>query len=238
MSSFLARSIFWSTPRFLAYRASAPILTCSSRVQARSSPISPLSILRTFAAMASPTVKLNSGHEMPLVGFGLWKVDNPVCAETVYQAIKAGYRLLDGACGTFHSPSPSSPSPLPSLYPFHTISCMYDLLPCKCASVFNGRSNNGDAETETRGGNTGRLSRRRGRDNHLDPCSSTPPSVAPRCPTIPRRAASKWLDRTPHIPAWPHRQSLLQAHSSDGYTPLGEIKGEQPNVGARFREKH
>jgi D-xylose reductase len=48
--------------------------------------------------MASPTVKLNSGHEMPLVGFGLWKVDNAVCAETVYQAIKAGYRLLDGAC--------------------------------------------------------------------------------------------------------------------------------------------
>ena len=51
--------------------------------------------------MASPTVKLNSGHEMPLVGFGLWKVDNAVCAETVYQAIKAGYRLFDGACGKF-----------------------------------------------------------------------------------------------------------------------------------------
>ena len=48
--------------------------------------------------MASPTVKLSSGHEMPLVGFGLWKVDNAVCADTVYNAIKAGYRLLDGAC--------------------------------------------------------------------------------------------------------------------------------------------
>ena len=57
--------------------------------------------------MASPTVKLNSGHDMPLVGFGLWKVDNAVCADTVYQAIKAGYRLLDGACGTYscsHTP--------------------------------------------------------------------------------------------------------------------------------------
>lgn len=51
--------------------------------------------------MLSPTVKLNSGHEMPLVGFGLWKVDNETCADTVYNAIKAGYRLLDGACGTF-----------------------------------------------------------------------------------------------------------------------------------------
>jgi D-xylose reductase len=48
--------------------------------------------------MTSPTVKLNSGHEMPLVGFGLWKVDNDVCADTIYNAIKAGYRLFDGAC--------------------------------------------------------------------------------------------------------------------------------------------
>jgi D-xylose reductase len=50
--------------------------------------------------MASPTVKLNSGYEMPLVGFGLWKVENNT-ADTVYNAIKAGYRLLDGACGTY-----------------------------------------------------------------------------------------------------------------------------------------
>nr|UMZ45331.1 hypothetical protein [Paramyrothecium sp.] len=48
--------------------------------------------------MASPTVKLNSGYDMPLVGFGLWKVDNATCADTVYNAIKAGYRLFDGAC--------------------------------------------------------------------------------------------------------------------------------------------
>lgn len=53
--------------------------------------------------MASPTIKLNSGYEMPQVGFGLWKVDNAVCADTVYNAIKAGYRLFDGACGKFQS---------------------------------------------------------------------------------------------------------------------------------------
>jgi len=34
---------------------------------------------------------------MPLVGLGLWKIPKPSCAETVYNAIKAGYRLLDGA---------------------------------------------------------------------------------------------------------------------------------------------
>ncbi|OOF97263.1 hypothetical protein ASPCADRAFT_206081 [Aspergillus carbonarius ITEM 5010] len=48
--------------------------------------------------MASPTVKLSSGYDMPLVGFGLWKVNNDTCADQVYHAIKEGYRLFDGAC--------------------------------------------------------------------------------------------------------------------------------------------
>ncbi|KAF7303322.1 Aldo-ket-red domain-containing protein [Mycena kentingensis (nom. inval.)] len=39
----------------------------------------------------------STGAKMPLVGFGLWKVTNATCADTVYNAIKAGYRLLDGA---------------------------------------------------------------------------------------------------------------------------------------------
>ncbi|KAF7543453.1 hypothetical protein G7Z17_g10721 [Cylindrodendrum hubeiense] len=47
--------------------------------------------------MAVPNIKLNSGYEMPQVGFGLWKVENNT-ADTVYNAIKAGYRLFDGAC--------------------------------------------------------------------------------------------------------------------------------------------
>jgi len=52
---------------------------------------------------------------MPQVGFGLWKVDNATCADTVYNAIKVGYRLFDGACGElpFLLPSFSLP-PLPS----------------------------------------------------------------------------------------------------------------------------
>lgn len=52
-----------------------------------------------------PTIKLNSGYEMPQVGFGLWKVDNATAADTVYNAIKVGYRLFDGACGKHSSPS-------------------------------------------------------------------------------------------------------------------------------------
>ncbi|GJC88295.1 NAD(P)H-dependent D-xylose reductase XYR1 [Colletotrichum liriopes] len=49
--------------------------------------------------MAVPNIKLNSGFDMPQVGFGLWKVDNAIASDTVYEAIKAGYRLFDGACG-------------------------------------------------------------------------------------------------------------------------------------------
>ncbi|KAH7063784.1 NADP-dependent oxidoreductase domain-containing protein [Paraphoma chrysanthemicola] len=53
-----------------------------------------------FATMAieTPYVTLNDGNKMPQVGFGLWKVDNATCADTVYNAIKTGYRLFDGAC--------------------------------------------------------------------------------------------------------------------------------------------
>ena len=36
-------------------------------------------------------------QNMPLVGFGLWKVDQNTTADTVYHAIKTGYRLFDGA---------------------------------------------------------------------------------------------------------------------------------------------
>ncbi|KAI9728544.1 MAG: NAD(P)H-dependent D-xylose reductase (XR) [Cirrosporium novae-zelandiae] len=46
---------------------------------------------------ASPTVKLASGHEMPLVGFGTWKLTGQEATDAVYQAIKMGYRLIDCA---------------------------------------------------------------------------------------------------------------------------------------------
>lgn len=46
---------------------------------------------------STPTVKLASGDAMPLTGLGLWKVPRDVAADQVYNAIKAGYRLLDGA---------------------------------------------------------------------------------------------------------------------------------------------
>ncbi|KAF5368565.1 hypothetical protein D9758_002241 [Tetrapyrgos nigripes] len=45
----------------------------------------------------SSIVLKRTGQKMPVVGFGLWKVTKSSCADTVYNAIKTGYRLLDGA---------------------------------------------------------------------------------------------------------------------------------------------
>lgn len=41
---------------------------------------------------------LNTGAKMPQAGLGLWKISKEDCAATVYEAIRQGYRLLDGAC--------------------------------------------------------------------------------------------------------------------------------------------
>ncbi|KAH8162300.1 hypothetical protein CIB48_g5941 [Xylaria polymorpha] len=48
-------------------------------------------------AVHVPSLKLASGYDMPLVGFGIWKVPRETCAEQVYNAIKLGYRYIDGA---------------------------------------------------------------------------------------------------------------------------------------------
>lgn len=43
-------------------------------------------------------VTLNTGAKMPLEGFGVFQIPDPVqCEEVVYNAIKTGYRLLDTA---------------------------------------------------------------------------------------------------------------------------------------------
>ncbi|GAC31644.1 aldo/keto reductase [Paraglaciecola polaris] len=39
-----------------------------------------------------------SQSKMSKVGFGLWKIPQDICADAVYEAIKAGYRHLDSAC--------------------------------------------------------------------------------------------------------------------------------------------
>lgn len=46
------------------------------------------------------TVTLNNGVKMPIIGFGVYQVpDTEECENTVYEALKAGYRLIDTAAG-------------------------------------------------------------------------------------------------------------------------------------------
>ena len=47
---------------------------------------------------AIPSVTLNNGVEMPLLGFGVYQVnDAEECERSVYEAIRTGYRLIDTA---------------------------------------------------------------------------------------------------------------------------------------------
>ena len=45
----------------------------------------------------SQNVKLNSGYQMPLVGLGTWTLTGKSCEDSVYCALKSGYRLIDTA---------------------------------------------------------------------------------------------------------------------------------------------
>ena len=44
-----------------------------------------------------PTVKLNSGYSMPVLGLGTWTLHGDTCENAVYSALKTGYRLIDTA---------------------------------------------------------------------------------------------------------------------------------------------
>lgn len=109
-------SLRWLNGAYLKYTSRPISLEARSRLPSPRPSI--IAYRRTFVvstAMASPTIKLNSGYEMPKVGFGLWKVDNATCADTVYNAIKAGYRLFDGACGMYLFPASQSASEVAGL---------------------------------------------------------------------------------------------------------------------------
>ncbi len=48
--------------------------------------------------LTTPTVKLNNGVKMPILGFGVFQVPDPKeCERSVYDAIETGYRLIDTA---------------------------------------------------------------------------------------------------------------------------------------------
>ena len=48
--------------------------------------------------MTTPTQAVGTDGHMPLIGLGLWKIDNSQVADVVVEAIRCGYRHLDSAC--------------------------------------------------------------------------------------------------------------------------------------------
>lgn len=40
---------------------------------------------------------LNSGYEMPIIGLGIWTQDDDTAENSVYEALKEGYRIIDTA---------------------------------------------------------------------------------------------------------------------------------------------
>ena len=46
---------------------------------------------------SSKTVRLNSGYMMPILGLGTWTLSNDEAENSVYHALKDGYRLIDTA---------------------------------------------------------------------------------------------------------------------------------------------
>ena len=47
--------------------------------------------------MSVPTLTLNDGRTIPQIGFGTWQIEEDKASPAVYQALKEGYRLVDGA---------------------------------------------------------------------------------------------------------------------------------------------
>lgn len=50
-----------------------------------------------MTVIISPTVKLNSGYEMPVLGLGTWTLKGETAQKSVETAIECGYRLIDTA---------------------------------------------------------------------------------------------------------------------------------------------
>ena len=44
-----------------------------------------------------PTVRLANGHEMPILGFGVFQMSNEEAEQSVVDAIETGYRSIDTA---------------------------------------------------------------------------------------------------------------------------------------------
>lgn len=58
---------------------------------------------------------LSSGHTMPSVGLGVWRMDSPAIRDLIHSALRIGYRHFDCAGIEQHHPQPSDLHSFPSL---------------------------------------------------------------------------------------------------------------------------
>lgn len=56
---------------------------------------------RTLPRLYEPTITLFDGSQLPQIGAGTWKHSDEVAPKAIYTSLQLGYRLLDGACGTY-----------------------------------------------------------------------------------------------------------------------------------------
>ncbi|XP_047078826.1 NADP-dependent D-sorbitol-6-phosphate dehydrogenase-like [Lolium rigidum] len=65
--------------------------------------------------MAATTLALSSGHQMPAVGLGVWRMDSSALRGLIHSALRAGYRHFD--CAGTHPRARPPPTPVQSLPP-------------------------------------------------------------------------------------------------------------------------
>ena len=82
---------------FLLLLLTSMVLAFGCSSGSSSSPAGPVNNNNETVEAEAPYVTLNSGYKMPVLGLGTWTQDNSTAENSVYTAIKNGYRLIDTA---------------------------------------------------------------------------------------------------------------------------------------------
>lgn len=69
----------------------------SAQTESGSTPASDAVAADNAFDFSAKTVRLNSGFAMPILGLGTWTLSNDEAENSVYHALKDGYRLIDTA---------------------------------------------------------------------------------------------------------------------------------------------